>query len=271
MSMTREQRRRAFGEVAEVYDRVRPSYPARLVDEVIAYAGVGGCESEGALEVGSGTGKATVLFAQRGLPVHGIEPSAEMAALARRMCQPYEQVEIEESDFEDYEPRGRRFRLLFSAQAWHWVRPEVRYRKAREVLVPGGAIALFWTRPRWERSPHRQAMLAAYRSAAPDFDAVGRPGPMNPAHVGPSKLWGDWPGELAAAPDFDDAEVRSYDWTINYSAAEYVNLLGTHSDHLLLAEDERRRLFDAVGAQIEALGGHLEMAYVTDLYLARAA
>jgi SAM-dependent methyltransferase len=268
--MVQERRRRAFGAVADTYDRARPSYPAELVDDVIAYAGIAG-SGEGALEVGSGTGKATVLFAQRGVPVHGIEPSAEMAAIARRACEPYEHVEIEESDFEDYAPRGRRFRLLFSAQAWHWVRPEVRYVKAREVLVPGGGIALFWTRPRWERSPHREAMLGAYRHAAPDFDVVGRPGPMNPAHVGPSKLWGDWPGELAAAPGFEQSEIRSYDWSIAYSAARYTELLGTHSDHVLLGEEERGRLFDAITSEIEALGGQLEMAYVTDLYLARAA
>ena len=268
--MTREQRRRAFGDVADTYDRLRPSYPAELVDDVIAYAGIDGT-SEGALEVGSGTGKATILFAQRGVPVHGIEPSAEMAAIARQACAAYDGVEIEQSDFEDYVPGGQRFRLLFSAQAWHWVRPEVRYVKAREVLVSGGAIALFWSRPRWERSPHRQAMLDAYRHAAPDFEAVGRPGPMNPEHEGPAKLWGDWPDELSSAPGFEEAEIRSYDWSTTYSADRYVELLGTHSDHVLLAEDERRRLFDAVRGQIEALGGGLEMAYVTDLYLARAA
>ena len=58
---------------------------------------------------------------------------------------------------------------------------------------------------------------------------------------------------------------------MTYSAGRYVELLGTHSDHVLLAEAGRRRLFDAVRAQIEALGSGLEMAYVTDLYLARAA
>ena len=40
-----------FGQVAERYDRVRPSYPNALVDEVIALAGCGR-----ALEVGAGTG-----------------------------------------------------------------------------------------------------------------------------------------------------------------------------------------------------------------------
>ena len=67
--------RLVFGQVAERYDRVRPSYPNALVDEVIALAG-----RERALEVGAGTGKATLMFAQRGVAVHAVEPSAEMAS-----------------------------------------------------------------------------------------------------------------------------------------------------------------------------------------------
>ena len=59
-------RRLAFGEVAELYDEVRPSYPAELVEDVIALAPLDG-DAPRALEVGAGTGKATVLFAQRGL------------------------------------------------------------------------------------------------------------------------------------------------------------------------------------------------------------
>jgi hypothetical protein len=52
-----------FGEVAELYDQARPSYPAVLFDDVIAFAP----QSPRVLEVGAGTGKATVLLAERGL------------------------------------------------------------------------------------------------------------------------------------------------------------------------------------------------------------
>ncbi len=55
MAVARE-RRLAFGDVAELYDRARPSYPAALVDDVLEFA----CARAGdlALEVGAGTGKA---------------------------------------------------------------------------------------------------------------------------------------------------------------------------------------------------------------------
>jgi len=56
-----ERRRLSFGGVAELYDRSRPSYPPALVDDVLEFAGVGPGEADRALEVGAGTGKATVL------------------------------------------------------------------------------------------------------------------------------------------------------------------------------------------------------------------
>ena len=69
-------RRLVFGEVAGLYDRARPGYPASLIDDLVRWAQPGAR----ALEIGAGTGKATRLLAARGVSVLGIEPSAEMAA-----------------------------------------------------------------------------------------------------------------------------------------------------------------------------------------------
>jgi SAM-dependent methyltransferase len=89
------ERRLSFGEVAELYDRARPSYPEALVEDLIELAGAGT-----ALEVGAGTGKATVLFGQRGVSVLALEPSAEMAAVARRRCARFPEVSIQQVEFE---------------------------------------------------------------------------------------------------------------------------------------------------------------------------
>jgi ubiquinone/menaquinone biosynthesis C-methylase UbiE len=82
------QQRLVFGEVAELYDRARAGYPEALIDDVISFAGGDG-PSLRALEVGAGTGKATMGFATRGLEILALEPSADMAAVARRNCQQF--------------------------------------------------------------------------------------------------------------------------------------------------------------------------------------
>ncbi len=58
-------------------------------------------------------------------------------------------------------------------------------------------------------------------------------------------------------------------WSQRYTTAEYVALLGTHSDHILLPDSAREVLFSGVGAAIDAAGGSFELAYQTLLCLAR--
>lgn len=257
----REQRL-VFGEVADLYDRHRPSYPPGLIDDLVEIAELDGTKP--VLEVGAGTGKATVMFAERGIPVVAVEPSAEMAFVARRNCRRYPGVEIEQSDFEQWDPRERRFPLLFAAQAWHWVDPAVGVAKALEVLSPGGVLAAFWNRLAWDRSELRSALIEAYERAAPE---LWRESPMHPANLRLEDR--DWESEVGGVDGLTEPEVRYYEWAVDYSAADYTALLNTTSDIRLLDEERRTALFTAVADVIEAQGKPLTVTMDTRLCLAR--
>ena len=262
--MARE-RRLIFGEVAELYDRSRPSYPDALVDDLVQLAGLGPGRS--ALEVGASTGKATVMFALRGVPVLALEPSPEMAAVARRKLEPYPEVELVQSDFEHWDPHDAEFSLIYAAQSWHWVMPELGYLRARAALAPGGRLAAFWNRPRWERVELREELAAVYAAHAPE---LALDNPMHPAGpLGPERQ-DDWDRDIAQTTGFDDARIRNYDWTCEYPAEEYAQLLETHSDTRMLSEERRAGLLTAVAQEIGRHGGSLPMSYVTRLCLARA-
>jgi SAM-dependent methyltransferase len=253
-----------FGQVAELYDSSRPSYPPAVVDELLRRAGAG--PGDRVLEVGAGTGKATVLFAARGLDVTAIEPSSEMAAVARRNCASYPKVRIVESDFERWNPGRQRFPLLYSAQAWHWIDPELGLKRAHLALLPGGLLAPFWNRPAWGRSELRDELIGVYRATVPELEPTG---PMHPANFSP--LDGeDWMREMAAAGCFEDAEVVDYHWHVDYSADRYVDLLGTLSEVQLLGGGQRGRLVEGVHAAIERHGGTLPLPLLTRVCLARA-
>jgi SAM-dependent methyltransferase len=257
-----ERRRLSFGGVADLYDQSRPSYPEALVDGVLEFAGAG--DSDRAVEVGAGTGKATVLFAARGLSVLGIEPSAEMAAVARRNCAAYDNVTIEQTEFERWRPPGQEFRLVFSGQAWHWISPGAGYAVARAALCYGGALAVFWNRPVWGDCDLREAIGQAYRQNGRAGDTND---PMNPAARFEDDSWSE---EIAGAPGFDGADVRRYPWHTDYTAAGYSALLSTHSPCLILDPPERERLLADIAAAIDGHGGSFRMPYVTVLGLARA-
>jgi SAM-dependent methyltransferase len=256
--------RLVFGEVAELYDENRPTYPAALVEDLLELAEL--VAGDRVLEVGPGTGKATVLFAARGLGVLGIEPSAAMAAVARRNCARYPAVEIVESDFEQWDPAGQTFPLLYSGQAWHWIDPELRFERARAALTDSGVLAPFWNRPAWGASSLRDALAQVYATTVPD---LGTDGPMHPAHRPPDE-GEQWQGEIAAAGRFDRAEVRHYDWSLDYSAQGFARLLATISDTRQLCGDQRNALLAGVERAIDEHGGRLRMPMRTVLCLARA-
>jgi SAM-dependent methyltransferase len=257
-------RRLVFGQAADLYHRYRPSYPEPLVDDLIALAGLDGSRS--VLEVGAGTGKATALFAGRGIPVLAVEPSADMSAVLREIvCATGRGVRVETCDFEDWGPAGRRFPLVYSAQAWHWVRPEVGYAKAAAVLDPGGWLAVFWNRVDWASCELRDELLVAYEAAAPEME---RDGGLHPSCSlgGPEE---DWATELARAAGLGAAEVRTYQWSLDYTVQDYLGFLGTASRVHLMEPAQRQALFAAVADVIEAAGGKLTLPLSTLLCMAR--
>jgi ubiquinone/menaquinone biosynthesis C-methylase UbiE len=257
--VTREQRL-VFGEVAEQYDRVRPGYPASLVDEVVQRASVH--NGEAVLEVGCGTGKATIPFASRALRVVALEPDENMAAVARRNCDGLD-VSVETTSFEDWDGDRRSFALLISAQAWHWTRPGSRLEKAHRVLRRAGTIALFWNRPDWPDTPLRHAVDAVYTRVAPELSA------RTPGRSPQDARRRAVTDELESSPLFDDFVFSEHPWSTSYDTTEYVQLLATQSDHRMLVAEQREQLFSGVADAIDAAGGVVPVAYVADLYLAR--
>jgi ubiquinone/menaquinone biosynthesis C-methylase UbiE len=262
-------RRLSFGSVAEQYERHRPSYPAELVDAVLEYAHAQ--PGDPILEVGAGTGRATLLFAERGYEITAIEPDSEMAAVAsKRAATAGQTIEILNTDFEQAKLPEHGFQILISATAWHWVTPASRNALAARVLRPGGALAPFWNRPQWSENPLREQLDRIYRAVEEEFSATPG-GVMSPFGAPPQlRNTAEWlKHEFVGNPDFTDIDARVYVWQQRYTTDQYIGLLGTHSDHIMLPETPRERLFTAIRATIDAAGGSFELTYQTLLCLAR--
>lgn len=257
--MTTRDRRQVFGEVADDYDRLRPGYPARLVDDLLAAAGPGPV-----LEVGAGTGKATVAFAARGADLTCIEPDPRMAGLLRRNV-PGARVVV--SPFERWQP-DRGYGLLVSAQAWHWVDPERRTELAWAALAPGGLFAPFWnvfliTDPALHAAlaevDARHGLLdhTSHRFLARDFPDLG-------------SFEEEWP-ELGLTGDrFTDLTTRRYESTLmSYPSESYrAYLLSTSIYRVQEPGRAEAALADTV-AVIDAHGGVIDFEVRTDVVLAR--
>src|ERR687898_701105 len=134
--------RTTFDGAALLYDEVRPGYPEALYDDVEDLSGIppGGS----VLEVGCGTGQATVPLARRGYRILSVELGENLAAVARRNLADYPLVEARTGDFENYPLQEGAFDLAVSATAFHWLDPAVAYPKTARSLREGGSLALFW-------------------------------------------------------------------------------------------------------------------------------
>jgi len=246
-------RAESFGRVARLYDRARPTYPPELVDWLVA----GGCRR--VLDVGCGTGIAGALFAARGCEVTGVEVDERMAAVARTKG-----LEVDVASFEDWDDRGRRFELAISAQAWHWIEPRAGAAKAAEVLSAGGRIACFWNLG--DPPAHVRERLD------PVYDRLGPQDASLTVVLGNSRGRGeDTTAALDASGLFEPADTRRFEWSRTYTTDEWLALITTHSDHQALCEARLEALRDAVGAELDAIGGSFEYRYETVLVTATRA
>ena len=251
--MTRE-RRLVFGEVADVYDRVRPSYPDALIDVVIDAGNV--APGDRLLEIGAGTGKATRAFLARGLAVTAIEPDPAMAAVARRNCP---DATVVESAFEDAGIDEGAFAVVAAAQAWHWVQPDVGPGKAADALRAGGVIALFWN---WSL-PHPlfDAIQQVYECETPAL-ALGTA--AQPSLVRSEAVTSAC-DQLSSSGRFASPAQETFEWVRQFDTATYLELLTTHSDHRMLPPADLDRLLDGIAEVIDGAGGSLDLPHCSTL------
>ncbi|HEU0102415.1 MAG TPA: methyltransferase domain-containing protein [Mycobacteriales bacterium] len=237
----------SFGSVAELYERYRPGYPDDVVDAVLRYAGR---PVRTAVEVGAGTGKATRLFASRGIAVTAVEPDPDMARVLDRTVRGLP-VQPVVATFEQF-VTARRFDLLYAAAAWHWTDRATRWTRTVELLVPGGVVALFG-RPGELTDPDLAAAVAEVERALPDDGAPG----LRP--------WS--PAESADVPGLTDRVQLDLPGTVLTAADEYVGRLATVSAYLMLDPEVREDTLRQVRA---VLPERVELDSTVRLSLARA-
>jgi len=257
----REQLRATFGSVAEQYDRARPTYPDGVFDDLVELSAL----PVGArvVEIGPGTGKATVELARRGLAVVGVELSSALAEVARRNLAPFPRARVVTADFETWRPEEAGFAAVAAFSAFHWIAPELRYTRPAELLRPGGALAVLHNH---HVTPDDADPV--WVEVQEDYDAI-RPAPDNRPPPHPDEA-PDLSEEMEASGLFADVEVRRRRWDVTYTADEWIALLGTYSGNLALPEPERAELFRRIHERIASRpGGTATRHYLAALTVGR--
>jgi SAM-dependent methyltransferase len=256
--------RGTFDEAPELYDRIRPGYPEGVFDDI---AGMAGLEpGSRVLELGCGTGQATIPLARRGFEVVAVELGAALAATARRNLASFPAVDVVNADFETWPLPPAPFEAVVDATAFHWLDPAVRVGKAADALRAGGALAVIATHhvaggteqffaevqrcyERWMPGTPKGLRLPA-AAGVPHRDAA----------------------ELKASGRFVRVATRRYERDLAYTSREYLDLLRSDSNHRALAPEARDGLLACIGDLIDTgFDGRVAKRYLTELTVAHTA
>ncbi|SEU28130.1 class I SAM-dependent methyltransferase [Paenibacillus sp. NFR01] len=248
-----------FNEDARGYDRWRPTYTAELFQDILHYSGL---KKDGhALEIGIGTGQATLPVLETGCRVTAVELGDSLAEFVRHKYAAYANLEVITGDFGSFAGEEAAFDLIYSATAFHWIPQEAGLAKVLGLLKPGGTLALFWNHPfvnREDDPAHRDIRLSYAKYKPVDVPPREFDGSACPAYA-----------EQLEKAGFAEVASRLYYATRTLNADSYLALLNTYSDHRALPGPIREGLEGEIAGAIERNGGQLNIYDTMDLYLAR--
>lgn len=254
-----------FNQTVELYHARRPSYPSELFDKLVADTHLP--QHAKLLEIGPGTGQATLPLAERGYHITAVELGEELAAKARHVLADYSNIDIITGAFEDVELPSAHYDLVYSATAIHWVKLEFKFAKPHQLLKPNGYLAIIQTEH-------------VSDEAGDDFFFASQPiYQKHHTKDKPINKQGDFklpqlkdlqPPEKIDEELFTPESFTVFPMTLSYSSQEYVDLLATYSPHLALPESERAAFLQEMKELIDKdYGGRMAKHYGMTLTIAK--
>jgi SAM-dependent methyltransferase len=239
----RHRLRAGFDQAAEDYQRTRPVCPPQLFDDLIRLTGLEA--GDRVVEIGCGTGQATVPLAERGLAITAVELGPELAAIARRRLTGFPAAEVVAGSFEDWTAPADRFDAVVAVNCLHWIDPQLRYTKPHGLLRPGGAMVVAgcnWARP--------ADAGRFWTDVQADYRAVGFEGdpPPPPEQIGP------WHFPPEARGLFTEVASLRYPFAFVYSAGDYLANLATQSSTHALGQARSAEFLARVRQRLESFG-----------------
>lgn len=251
--------RKTFNENEYNYDKARPDYPNELFEDIFNYVNLS--ESSNVLEIGIGTGQATLPFLNKGCTVTAVELGDKLAKYCQQKFAQFDNFDILNSDFVEAILPENHFDLIFSATAFHWIPKNSGYAKIKSLLKSDGSVALFWNHPFVSNTSDETnlASMAVYKKYRPD-DKTPTEFDISKCQEQVKKL---------KKYGFTDINPKVYMRIRTLTSEEYVNLIKTYSDHNALPEEVRNAFEKAMKQAIDDAGGKINIYDTIDLYLAK--
>ena len=245
--------RKVFDTIPDQFDKWRPRYNRALFDHLTAKCALG--PDKCCLEIGPGTGQATEFALSAGCDYTGIELGEHLAAFMREKFGSYQNFRLINEDFERYVFPPNHFDLVYSAATIQWIQEPIAYQKCYEMLKPGGYLAMFFQRGDY-RTPN-PALFEEIQKVYRDLFVTDAPYTQRFNY------------DNAIQYGFSLVEQSTFHKNRSYSATEYVDYIGTHSDHIMLKQACREPFLEGIKAAILRHGDKIVFDDTIVLYLYR--
>ena len=247
-----------FNEDVLNYEKMRPTYVKELYDDIIQFSMLD--SNKKALEIGIGTGQATLPFLSTGCKLTAVELGEDMSKFSKEKFTKFHNFDIINSDFENVNLENDTYDMIYSATAFHWIPQEIGYTKVFNLLKSGGVMALFWNHPAREEGEFEIAIQKVYNNHRTSIES--------PVHRFSEEKCLKIT-ETIKKYGFIDVEYKLYHQTRFFDAPQYMALLNTYSDHMARQEENRVMLEKELSDVINHFGGKIDIQDTIDLYLAR--
>ena len=249
------ERRESFNTAAQLYDEARPSYPDEVINWILDRTNIS--RDDTLLEIGPGTGQATLKFAERGYKIRGVELGQNMADMLMQKVGNYN-VTVDVGPFEKWEPRTSfKTPLIYSATAFHWIDEGVRYRKCHDLLEDNGHLALlFNSATDFGKDEVKMAhqILAKYHPERTREKVDGK-----------SK----WTQEIIESGFFELADQFDYTWKMAVSKERFAKAFYSQSDYLSIDDEAKIEVTPLIEEVFGGMDEIIESDYKTTVYLAK--
>lgn len=259
-------RARGFDAWAADYDRYRPGYPEELFLTIAERLSLP--KPPLVVDLGAGTGRASLAMAELGWRVTAVEPGRPMLdmllgrATSAGLIVATVQANAEETGLDPASAD-----LVTAAQAFHWFDQPRALSEISRITKPGGGAALFWNVRDSQRSPFLAAYADLLRRAT---DSTEDPG------IGRYESGGrdETQRALSASTSFETPELVELHHEVSMTPEEFIGMAFTASYvQVGLAPDDQarfradlERLFEQHGY---VAGQPFAVPYRIDLWIAR--
>lgn len=253
-----------FDTVASRYEKFRPGYTDDLYKMLFDYIAID--SSSNVVEIGIGGGQATLPVLKTGCTLTAVEYGENFSKLCEKKFGEYKNFSVITGKFEDVSFPDAQYDLVYSASAFHWIPEDIGYSKVYDMLKSGGVFARFANHP--YRDKGNPVLSAEIDNLYSEYycQYYGKDTKSEKEY---SEEQAVERAQIAEKYGFVDIRHAMFYRTRSFSAKEYIELLGTYSDHIAIEKKIRAEFFSKIEEAINQHGGVFTIYDTIDLQLAR--